>query len=841
MAGGREVKGGKPAAQGARSAQSAKPASAKPRASAQKPLRREWRIRGWRVRNIAAAVFLTIFFGLGFYLAQLYAEISTMIAQREAALTSAIYSAPAPLRTGDDVERIGLYNRLDQLSYTLTPLASAPGEYSANPRAVSIYVRAFRVGVKDYPARVVRIILDKTRITDVADAYGVAMQDAMLEPEVIGRLMAGAPAERVAVSLDQLKPYLVKGLLATEDRYFYYHPGFDPIRIVKAAIADVRAHHLVEGASTLTQQLARTFMERRERSFSRKFREFAVAIVLELRLRKSEILERYINDVDMGSYDGTPIEGMPQAARLFFNKDLQEVTPAEAAILIGMVRAPTTYDPRRHPDNALKRRNTVLGIMENNGVIDEAAYKVAIATPIETVKAPGLRRAPYFTDFVTAFVQHIPGFNGDFAGLKVYTTLDTVMQADANDAIIENLARLEKSRHRLAHANPKDKLQSAMVAIDVDTGAIQAMVGGRNYSESQFNRAALAERQPGSAFKPIVYLSALDPSRAPFSPPLTLASLLPDEQMSFNGWTPANYERTYQPQVTVAEALIESLNVPTAYVGNELGAGRIVRTAHELGIGADLPAVLPISIGADEVTLLELVGAYQAFASEGILEEPYAVESVVDAKDHQIYHHEDVSDRVIKPQVAFLITGALKAVLRYGTGASSGRLGLDFPAAGKTGTTQDYKDAYFIGYTPRIAAGVWVGFDQPESIGLTGAQAALPAWTQFMIDSAPADPEDFPEPSGITYATIDPETGGLATSSCPRAVSLPFLVGTAPRFMCPVHGGILASAPSPPPAFSTSPMPASNPPPVAPVASARPSNSDVFGAIGHFFGSIFHH
>ena len=843
MAGGREAKGGKPAAQAGKAGQGAKPASAKPRASAQKPAARKvWRIRGWRVRNIAAAVFLTAFFGLGFYLAQLYSEISVMIAQREAALTSAIYSAPAPIRAGDDVERIGLYNRLDQLSYSLTPNASAPGEYSANPRAVSIYVRGFRVGVKEYPARVVRIVLDKSRITDVADAYGVAMQDAMLEPEVIGRLMAGAPAERVEVSLDQLKPYLVKGLLATEDRYFYYHPGFDPIRIVKSAIADLRAHHLVEGASTLTQQLARTFMERRERSFSRKFREFAVAMVLELRLHKSEILERYINDVDMGSYDGTPIEGMPQAARLFFNKDLQEVTPAEAAILIGMVRAPTTYDPRRHPDKALERRNTVLGIMEHEGVIDEPTYKIAIATPIETVKAPGLRRAPYFTDFVTAFVQHIPGFNGDFAGLKVYTTLDTVMQADAADAVTENLARLEKAHHRLAHANPKERLQSAMVAIDVDTGAIQAMVGGRNYSESQFNRAALAERQPGSAFKPIVYLSALDPSRAPFSPPLTLASVLPDEPMSFNGWTPANYERTYQPQVTVAQALIESLNVPTAYVGNELGPGKIVRTAHDLGIVADLPAVLPISIGADEVSLLELVGAYQAFASEGILEEPYAVESVIDAKDHQIYHHEDVSDRVIKPQVAFLITGALKAVLRYGTGASSGRLGLDFPAAGKTGTTQDYKDAYFIGYTPRIAAGVWVGFDQPESIGLTGAQAALPAWTQFMIDSAPADPEDFPEPSGITYATIDPETGGLATSSCPRAVSLPFLVGTAPRFMCPVHGGILASAPSPPPAFSTSPpIPTSPPAPVAPMASASPSNSDVFGAIGHFFGSIFHH
>jgi penicillin-binding protein 1B len=802
--------------------------------------RREWRIRGWRVRYLALGAVLLGLFAFGFYLAQLYGEISEMIAQREAALTSAVFSAPAPIRVGGDIERMGLFDRLNQLSYSASAGAASPGEYSKSPRAVDIYVRAFRVGTRDFPARLVRVVLDGTRIAGVADSYGVAMNDAMLEPEVIGRLLPGTPAERVEVNLGDLKPYLVKGLLATEDRYFYYHPGIDPIRIIEAAITDLRTHRLAEGASTLTQQLARTFMERHERSFGRKFRELAVAAVLEIRLSKNDILERYINDVDMGSYDGTPIEGMPQAARLFFNKDLAEVTPAEAAVLVGMVRAPTAYDPRRHPAACVIRRNTVLGVMFRAGVINEDAYRAAVATPLTVVKPPGLRRAPYFTDYVTAFVSHIPGFNGNFAGLKVYTTLDTVMQGDATAALNDNLARLEKTHRSLRRADPKQKLESSMVALDAESGAIEAMVGGRDYAESQFNRAALAERQPGSAFKPIVYLSALDPSRAPFSPPLTLASVLPDEPMSFNGWMPANYERTYQPQVTVAEALIESLNVPTAFVGNRLGPGRIVRTAHELGITADLPAVLPISIGADEVTLLELVGAYQAFASEGILAEPYAVESVVDAKDHEIYHHEDVSDRVIRPAVAYLITGALKAVLRYGTGSTSGRLGLDFPAAGKTGTTQDYKDAYFVGYTPKLVAGVWVGFDEPQSIGLTGAQAALPAWVQFMVDSAPADPEDFPEPSGITMATIDPESGGLATSACPRQVSLPFLIGTAPTETCPIHGGVLASAPAPMPE-SAPPLPGAMPSPAAPVAAASPSSSDVFGAIGHFLSGLFHH
>src|SRR6266404_4692840 len=323
--GGKRVSGPGPnPASPAKPAKAAKPANKKPQA---------WRIRGWRVRNLAAGGALFILFAIGSYLAQLYGEISAMIEQRRAALTSAIYSAPHPIRVGDDVERSALLDRLMQLGYSQVPSANTPGEYTKAPRAIAIYLRPFRVGAKDYPAEMIRVSLDKERITGVADSFGVRKSEAMLEPEVIGRLLPGAPAERVEVQLGQLKPYLVKGLLANEDRFFYYHPGIEPIRIVEAAITDLRSHRLAQGASTITQQLARTFMERRERTLSRKFRELAVAVVLEIRLRKDKILERYINDVPMGQYGGSPIEGMPQAARYFFNKDLAEVTPAEAATL----------------------------------------------------------------------------------------------------------------------------------------------------------------------------------------------------------------------------------------------------------------------------------------------------------------------------------------------------------------------------------------------------------------------------------------------------------------------------------------------------------------------------
>lgn len=789
------------------------------------------------MRTIAGAALLLIIFATGFYLAQLYSEISAMIEQRREALSSAIYSAPAIIRPGDDIVRTGLIDRLSHLSYTQTAAPASPGEYSRTPGLITIYTRSFSLAGADYPGAVVRVALNGVRVSNVIDSFGVSVRSAVLEPEVIGRLLPGVPAERVEIALGGMPPYLVNGLIATEDRWFYYHPGIDPIRVIEAAFVDVRSHHLAQGASTLTQQLARTFMDRHERSFSRKFRELAVAIVLEMRLGKREILERYINDVPMGSYDGTPIEGLPQAARYLFNKDLREVTPAEAATLIGMIQAPSLYDPRRHPDNCVVRRNIVLGVMKDAGVIDAAAYQRALAERIDVTKPPGLRRAPYFTDFVTSFVDKIPGLNGHLEGLEVYTTLDTEMQAFGQEAIEQNLAQLEKSHSRLRRADKTKQLESAMVALDASSGAIRAMVGGRDYSLSQFNRAAMAQRQPGSAFKPIVYLTALDPSRAPFSPAMTLATVLPDRPMSFGGWTPANYERTYQGQVTVAEALFESLNVPTAWVGNQLGPARIVQTAHELGIQEELPAVLPISIGADETTLLELVGAYQVFANAGAQDPPYAVAAVVDAAGHVIFHHEDDENRVINPSVAYLITGALEQVLRYGTGASAQRMGLKFPAAGKTGTTQDYHDGYFIGYTPDLVCGVWIGFDEPQSLGMPGASAALPAWVNFMTHAVPDDSPDFAEPSGIVMATIDPQSGGLATPACPRAIALPFLVGTAPTTTACGGGGILASLPA---ALGGTPNPPAGTAMAPGAAQPLPGASPSPGGIRGFFHRLFH-
>jgi penicillin-binding protein 1B len=800
-------------------------------------------LRGLGWRRSLAGILILFAFGIGFYLAQVYVNISQMVAERRAALTSAIYSAPLRIAPNDQVGPLHLIDRLQHLSYTRVENVTHPGEYSMVPGSMTLFVREFTIGSRGYPASLIHVAFSGPRVARVTDSFGAVLDRVAIEPEVIGRLLPDAPAERAEVSLDDVPPFLVKGLLATEDRYFYYHFGFDPIRIVEAAIVDLHSHRLRQGASTLTQQLARTFIELHSRSFHRKVRELAIALVLEMRLTKKEILERYINDVPMGEYEGTPIYGLPLAARYLYGKDLRAVSPAEAATLIGMIQAPTLDDPRRHVDAARARRDTVLILMRRANAITDAQYNQSVAQAITTIKPTGLRRARYFTDYVIANVKKIPGAGGNLEGLKVYTTLNPELEEVARQSIVDNLVRIEKAYPRLRRRAAETRLQSALVSLDPHSGAIVAMVGGRDYAVSQFNRAADAERQPGSAFKPIVYLTALDPELNPLPEPVTLASLLPDHPMSFGGWTPVNYERTYQGQVTVAEALAESLNVPTAYLGSLLGPPRIIRTARSLGIRSKLPDYLPITIGAGEITLLELTGAYQVFASGGVVRPPYAIEAIVGGDNHLIYQHPATQDRLTSQAVAYLITGALQGVFQYGTAAGAGRLGLDFQAAGKTGTTDDYRDAYFMGYTREVVTGVWVGFDEPETIGLTGAAAALPAWIHYMHSAVRQPDLGFgPPPPGITMLSIDPASGGIATPNCPRVQMMPFLEGTEPTRLCPLHRGFSSSPTTTADSGGSPDTEAADG-----SASAQPgpepsaASNGVFGAVGNLIDSLLGH
>ncbi len=747
---------------------------------------------GWR-RLLLGAVLLGVLIA-GLWTGRLYRRTVRLIAEREQALASAVFSAPLFVSSGQDIVALRLLERLANSGYVrVGQRPAAAGEYALLPGEIEIYKRGFRWGARWFPPARVYLTLSGSRVLGAADGFGLPLGAVALEPEVIGRLLPDAPVERSEVALSDLKPYVLRGLLAVEDRYFYYHPGFDPVRIIEAALVDLRAGRASQGASTITQQLARTLLKNRTRSMGRKLEELAVSLTLELRLSKDRILERYINDVPMGEYDGTPIYGLQAAARYFFNQDLREVSPAQAATLIGMIRAPTLYDPRRHPKAALSRRDHVLGLMLRQGVIDESTYRQALAAGLLLAQAPRLRRAPYFTDYVAREVRRALGDRMLGRGIKVYTTLYPEWNSLGQQAMDSSLRRLEERHPRLRVAETGRQLEGALLAVEPSTGAIRAMVGGRDYGQSQFNRAVLALRQPGSTFKPVVYAAALDPARTPLRHPLTLATLLPDRPMSFNGWRPVNYEHTYAGQVTVVDALARSLNVPTAYVGSLLGPERIVRMARELGVVRPLPAVLPLALGAGEVSLLELAGVYQVLANGGLAHPPYGVEAVTDAGGRLLYQHNLPGEQRMSPAVAYLVTGALEQVMRFGTAAAAGQMGISFPAAGKTGTTERYHDAYFVGYTPNLVCAVWVGFDRPRSLGLTGAQAGLPVWAGFMRAVTGPDSPSFARPPGVVIVAIDPQSGGLATASCPRVVRLPFLAGTAPTVVCPLHGGTVAA------------------------------------------------
>jgi len=431
-------------------------APAKPNPAKKKPS--EWRIRGWRVRNLVAGGFLLAFFAIGFYIAQLYGEISTLIEQRRAALTSAIFSAPFPIRAGDDLDHSGLLDRLAQLSYSQVPSANTPGEYTSAKNAIAIYLRSFYVGAQKYPAELVRVGLDGKRITLVADSFGVPKTDVMLEPEVIGRLFPGAPAERVEVQLGDLKPYLVKGLLANEDRYFYYHFGFDPIRIIEAAIVDLHSHHLRQGASTLTQQLVKNYFLSDEQSFGRKATEAVMALRLEAHYSKEEILVAYLNEVYLGQDGARAIHGFGLASEYYFAKPLAELDVDEMALLIGLVKGPSFYDPRKHPERARARRNLVLQELADAHVIDPAAAKRAAANPL-ALKPPGGSYVPAYLDLVRRGVGSTPPL---FLDQLVHVILRNVLDGCQDPFVLRAAELLFRPQRMTVH-------EGSLIAADAET------------------------------------------------------------------------------------------------------------------------------------------------------------------------------------------------------------------------------------------------------------------------------------------------------------------------------------------------------------------------------------
>lgn len=685
--------------------------------------------------------------------------------------TTRFFARPHILQTGARVDPSALRRYLDRLGYRrVNGDRIARGEYREDDGRWTIGRQAFRVADRLDPGGVVTAELDGDGwVRGLEDGQGGSLNLVVLPPEQLRP--PGPPGEdRAPIHLSDVPPSLTDAILAVEDRHFYQHHGVDLGRVLGAAWANVRAADVVEGGSTITQQLVKNLFLSPRRSPVRKLRELAMTLVLEMRHTKQEILEAYLNEVYLGQGGAYQLRGMGTGSQFYFGKDVSQLSLPEAALLAGLIRGPNLYSPLRHPEAAVKRRNLVLGLMRQQGKIGDGEYRRAAGAPLRVRRAlPPSRAGRYFTDFVAARLE-------DQRELTVFTTLDMDLQLAAEAAVRDGIASLESEHPDLVRED--NPLQAALVAVDPGTGDVLAMVGGRRYGVTQFNRASDGRRQPGSAFKPVVALAALS------SGEVTLASLLQDEPFSVETpagvWQPVNYDSAFRGPVSLRRALETSLNVPFARLGMQVGPARIVETARKLGFTSPLREVPSLALGSSEVTPLEMAGAFGVLAAQGFRADLHAVEGVLDRDGKLVTHTEHGGEQVFTPEETYLVTSALEGAVERGTGRGLRAWGYSGPVAAKSGTTNDYRDAWFVGYTPQLAVAVWVGFDDGQSVGLVGSQAAMPIFARFLnATAARADRRDFEPPADLEIVSVDPLTGFAADESCGGEPEF-FLPGTAP-------------------------------------------------------------
>ena len=691
-------------------------------------------------------------------------------------------------------------------------------------------------------------------VTDLPDETAIknigSMSQATTLVDIKGRhAFTIFQEQRTDVPLSRVSRQLVNAVIAIEDQRFYEHGGVDVVRVAGAALSNLRAGRAAQGGSTLTQQLARQSFLSPDKTMRRKLKEVVLASRLEREFTKDQILEMYLNKV----YFGDGLYGVEAASLGYFGKHAADLDVAEAALLAGLVKSPSTYAPTVSTARARARRNVVLQAMRDNDALDAAGYAAAVSRPITL--NDGLRReegyGQYFKEEVRKELVQRFGWERVYqGGLKVYTTIDLDMQRQAEEQVLRGIAQIEERKAKQRGNRPAeagDPLQAALIALDPATGEVRALVGGRDFDESHFNRAVQAKRQPGSAFKPFVYAAALEEGYSP----ATLITGLNDPVMTLQGaWVPED-EHLDSDAITMRAALRSSSNRAAVKMLQQVGIGTTVQYAERLGVG-DVPRVPSLALGSGEVTLLSMTSAYAAFANNGMVSTPQLIRRVENRDGQLLYSVTPHSERAVSEATAFMMASMMADVINAGTAWQARQLGFTLPAAGKTGTTNDYKDAWFVGFTPKLVTGVWVGYDQPRTImrGGYAAELAVPILARFMASATAGDePTWFRPPPTVTGVTVCRLSGKRALPGCETAEVLDrdgnltirsqvyteyFTRGTEPVDYCPIHGshsvfgsGTIATSgvaaePSPPAAAATQP---SAPPPVAAEPAARTESS----------------
>ena len=733
--------------------------------------------------------------GLSLAVAYSYFTLSQVIDERLAhgvdPARPQVFARPFEMRRGQALTPAQLLERLNALGYTERPRVERAGEFAVASDAVTLAPRGGDLAERPVRASFTRPSggdghISRAWLSGLELVGGGRLDRITLEPPLLTSL-ATAREKRRAVRLSLIPPRLIKAVLAIEDRRFYVHPGIDPIRMAGALMTNIRGDRpYLVGGSTLTQQLVKNVFLTPEKTLRRKLVEQVLALTLERRLSKRQILELYLNEVYLGHRGSFAVHGVAEAARLFFAKGITNVTLGEAATIAGVIQAPQTYSPFRHQDRARTRRDVVLQAMVDAEFISVDAAARAAAEPLAVVAHALEDEAPYFVDLVArTLANRYPELVRSPAPVAIHTTLDLHLQRLAQQAVRDGLTDIDR---RLAGQDRR--AQAALIATDPRTGEILALVGGRTYRESQFNRAVHARRQPGSIFKPFVYLAGFERAFLDRRTDFTAATVVSDEPTTFafdtRVWHPGNYGHKYDGPITLRHALARSRNVAAVKVAEMAGYDRLASLWQRVG-GSPIDPYPSIALGAFETTPLEVASAYGVLASGGLLRPLRSIVSISRAGRVR-GETAPTARRVARPDLTYLVTHMLRSVLSDGTGASARAAGFWHEAAGKSGTTNDLRDAWFVGFTPQLLAVVWVGLDDNAPLGLSGSQAALPIWTTFMTRALTGRPSvPFEPPPGIQFVEIDPETGGLARPECPERLHEAFLPGTEPGGLCPLH------------------------------------------------------
>jgi penicillin-binding protein 1B len=745
-----------------------------------------------RLLSFAFALLIFLSLGLALYCWNLSHQIDKRFSGRRWSIPSRVLSDTTILYPGQGVNRSLLEEKLVHLGYRESSQnPTKKGDMRISLSQLQIFLNDLETPQQTREGFPAVVSFSGPRIESIINSRtGESVPILELEPEELMLFFGPKREQRKLVSIDHVPVHVIHAVLAAEDSRFFEHRGLDPLGILRALYADLRSGDIRQGGSTVTQQLAKNYFLTPERTLTRKIKEALIALTMEMMFPKNVILEIYLNEIYLGQKESVSINGIGEASYFYFGKPVAELSISEGAVIAGLIRAPNLFSPYIDQNRCRARRDSVLEGMHKHQWITPQQLRASLAEPLTTSGYDAyVKKAPYFMDYVSQQLASLyPPEALASLGLSIFTTLDTQVEMAAENALSKGLKELEDLHPRLKLKETDKKLQGAIVVMQPKTGYILAMVGGRDYGASQFNRITQAKRQPGSAFKPFVFLASLDT--------LTPASILSNEPKTYtiNGkeWRPDNYTAVPEARVSMRDALSKSVNRATVDLAMKIGLDPIVNTASAFGFSTPLKPYPSIALGAFEVVPLELARAYCALAADGVLPHPLSLKKVVDEKGEILERRHMTIQSVTSPGKAFLITSMLRSAVEQGTARSLKNMGIHFPAAGKTGTTNDFRDAWFVGYTPDIMALIWIGFDDGTSLQAPASALTLPIWADLM-NSIPqyVSGSWFKAPPDIVVETVCKESGQLArASACPTTQEEYFLAENSPKERCTLHWGL---------------------------------------------------